>query len=104
MNFSNQIVTEYRRKADKRVAYVCRMMIAFILSIALLNIIGVFIIEPVTLYVTVAISVIDFFLPTLFYRLCEEISVKTKTVIKTLLWSGMKNLPLLFIYSIQRIL
>ena len=33
--------------------------------------------------------------------LCEEISVKTKTVIKTLLWSGMKNLPLLFIYSIQ---
>ena len=36
--------------------------------------------------------------------LCEEISVKTKTVIKTLLWSGMKNLPLLFIYSIQRIL
>lgn len=65
MNFSNQIITEYRRKADKRVAYVCRMMIAFILSIALLNIIGVFIIEPVTLYVTVAISVIDFFLPTL---------------------------------------
>ena len=36
--------------------------------------------------------------------LCEEISVKTKTVIKTLLWSGTKNLPLLFIYSIQRIL
>ena len=36
--------------------------------------------------------------------LCEEISVKTKTVIKTLLWSGMKNLQLLFIYSIQRIL
>lgn len=36
-----------------------------------------------------------------FRGLCEEISVKTKTVIKTLLWSGMKNLPLLFIYSIQ---
>ena len=38
-----------------------------------------------------------------FVWLCEEISVKTKTVIKTLLWSGMKNLPLPFIYSIQRI-
>ena len=49
-------------------------------------------------------GVINGMLHPVVRRLCEEISVKTKTVIKMLLWSGMKNLPLLFIYSIQRIL
>ena len=85
MNFSKQIINEYRRKADKRVAFVCRMMIGFILSIALLNIVGIFIIEPVALYVTVAISVIDFFLPTLFYDILKIHSLKIRYLILAIL-------------------
>lgn len=85
MNFSKQIIDEYRRKADKRVAFVCRMMIGFILSIALLNIVGIFIIEPVALYVTVAISVIDFFLPTLFYNILKIHSLKIRYLILAIL-------------------
>ena len=61
MNFSEKIISEYGSKADKRVAFVCRLMIGFMLLVALLNIVGIFIIEPIPLYVTVAISVIDFF-------------------------------------------
>ena len=84
MNFSENIISEYESKADKRVAFVCRLMIGFMLLVALLNIVGIFIIEPVPLYVTVVISVIDFFLPTLFYDILKIHSLGTRYFILVL--------------------
>lgn len=50
-------------------------MIGFMLLVALLNVVGIFKIDPVPLYITVAISIIDFFLPTLFCNILKMQSV-----------------------------
>lgn len=75
MNFSEKIINEYRENADKRLAFVCRLMIGFMSLVAVLNITGVFKIEPLPLYVTVAVSIINFFLPTLFCNILKIRSV-----------------------------
>lgn len=71
MSFSEKIITEYRENADKRVAFVCRLMIGFMILVAVLNMLGIFKIEPVPLYLTVAVSVFDFFVPTLFCNILK---------------------------------
>ena len=71
MNFSEKIIREYREDADKRVAFVCRLMIGFMVLVALLNILGIFKIAPLPLYLTVAVSSFDFFLPTFFYDILK---------------------------------
>ena len=71
MNFSEKIIREYREDADKRVAFVCRLMIGFMVLVALLNILGIFKIAPLPLYLTVAVSIVDFFLPTFFYDISK---------------------------------
>lgn len=71
MNFSEKIIREYREDADKRVAFVCRLMIGFMVLVALLNILGIFKIAPLPLYLTVAVSIFDFFLPTFFYDILK---------------------------------
>lgn len=85
MHFSDKILSEYREHADRRVALVCRMMILFMLLVALLNLLGIFKIAPVPLYLTVAISVLDFFLPTLFYSILKYRSVGVRYFILTVL-------------------
>lgn len=72
MDFSAQILKEYRETADKRLAFSCRLMIGFLLLVAILNFVGVFKIAPIPLYITVAISVFNFFLPTLFYDILKK--------------------------------
>ena len=67
MDFSASIINEYREKADRRMALSSRLMIGLMLLVALLNLMGVFKISPIPLYTTVLISIVDFFLPTLFY-------------------------------------
>ena len=81
MNFAENILNEYKTNADKRVAFVCRLMIGFMILVALLNILNVFKIEPLPLYLTVGISIIDFFLPTLFYNILKIKSNKIRYVI-----------------------
>ena len=49
MRFSEKIICEYSKDADKRLAFICRLMIVFMLLVALLNFIGVFIIDAVPL-------------------------------------------------------
>lgn len=71
MSFSEKIITEYRENADKRVAFVCRLMIGFMVLVAVLNMSGIFKVEPVPLYLTVAVSVFDFFVPTLFCNILK---------------------------------
>ena len=78
MNFSEQIIHEYRKNADIRFAFVCRLMIGFMLLVALLNITGVFTIAPLPLYLTTVISVFNFILPTLFYNILKIHSTKIR--------------------------
>lgn len=77
MNFSEKILNEYRQDADKRLAFVCRLMIGFMLLVALLNFLGIFKIAPLPLYLTVGISIFDFFLPTLF---CDILKLRSEKV------------------------
>ena len=74
MDFSAQIIKEYRENADKRLAFSCRLMIGFMLLVALLNLVGIFKIDPIPLYTTVAISIFNFFLPTVF---CDILKIRT---------------------------
>lgn len=85
MKFSEKIINEYKENADKRVAFVCRLMIGFMLLVALLNALGIFRIRPVPLYLTVAVSVFDFFLPTLFCNILRQRSVGLRYLILTIL-------------------
>lgn len=85
MNFSDKIVREYRFNADKRLAFVCRLMIGFMLLVAALNLFGVFKIAPLPLYTTVAISVVNFFLPTLFYDILKLRSLRIRYFILLLM-------------------
>ena len=78
MNFSEQIIREYRKNADMRLAFVCRLMIGFMFLVALLNITGVFTIAPLPLYLTTVISVFNFILPTLFYNILKIHSTKIR--------------------------
>lgn len=78
MNFSEQIIREYRKNADMRLAFVCRLMIGFMLLVALLNITGVFTIAPLPLYLTTVISVFNFILPTLFYNILKIHSTRIR--------------------------
>ena len=84
MNFSEQIIREYRKNADMRLAFVCRLMIGFMLLVALLNITGVFTIAPLPLYLTTVISVFNFILPTLFYNILKIHSTKIRYFILTI--------------------
>lgn len=71
MSFSEKIIDEYRINADKRLAFICRLMIGFMLLVAALNLLGIFKIDPFPLYLTVAISIFNFFLPTLFCNILK---------------------------------
>ena len=85
MNFSEKIINEYQENADKRLALACRLMIGFMLLVAGLNFFGIFKIDPLPLYLTVAISIFDFFLPTLFCDILKIRSVKMRYIVLTII-------------------
>lgn len=85
MSFSEKIISEYKYDADKRVAFVCRLMIGFLILVGLLNFVGIFKIDPIPLYLTVIISIIDFFLPTLFCNILKMRSVVLRYFILALM-------------------
>lgn len=85
MNFSEKIINEYQENADKRLALACRLMIGFMLLVAGLNFFGIFKIDPLPLYLTVAISIFDFFLPTLFCDILKKRSVKMRYIVLTII-------------------
>ena len=70
MDYSGAIIKEYDEMADRRVAAVCRINIAFMVVIALLDILGIFIIDMKVLISAVAISIAIYLLPTVMYNLC----------------------------------
>lgn len=85
MDYSDKILNEYTEHADMRVAFVCRLMVGFMLLVALLNALGIFKIAPVPLYLTVAISILDFLLPTLFYNVLKIRSSRIRFLLLTIL-------------------
>lgn len=76
MFFSEKILNEYREHADRRVAFVCRLMIGLMVLVAVLNYLGVFIIKPIPLNATVVVSILIYLVPTLLYSVpkfhCEH--------------------------------
>ena len=85
MDYSNKILKEYTEHADIRIAFVCRLMVGFMLLVALLNILGIFKIAPLPLYLTVVISIFDFLLPTLFYNILKMRSDRIRFLLLTIL-------------------
>lgn len=85
MDYSDKILKEYTEHADMRIAFVCRMMVGFMLLVALLNLLGIFKIAPLPLYLTVVISIFDFLLPTLFYNILKIYSDKLRFILLTIL-------------------
>ena len=85
MDYSNKILKEYTEHADMRIAFVCRLMVGFMLLVALLNILRIFNIAPLPLYLTVVISIFDFLLPTLFYNILKMRSDKIRFLLLTIL-------------------
>ena len=59
MNFSKKILIEYKENADKRVSFVCRLLIIFMLMVAILTAVNIFKIAPLPWYLTVGIPIID---------------------------------------------
>lgn len=69
MDYSGAIIKEYDEMADRRVAAVCRINIAFMVIVGLLNILGIFIIDMKMLMIAVISSIIIYLLPTFIYNL-----------------------------------
>lgn len=70
MDYSEAIIREYDEMADRRVAAVCRINIAFMVIIAALDLLGIFIIDKKMLVSAVVLSIVIYLLPTIIYNLC----------------------------------
>lgn len=70
MDYSGAIIREYDEMADRRVAAVCRINIAFMVIVAVLNLLGIFIINMKLLMTAVMVSIIMYVIPTIMYNLC----------------------------------
>ena len=68
MDYSGAIIKEYDEMADRRVAAVCRINVAFMIIVGLLNVLGIFIIQMKMLMLVVVSSIIIYMLPTLLYN------------------------------------
>ena len=68
MDYSGAIIKEYDEMADRRVAAACRINVAYMIIVGLLNVLGIFIIEMKLLMFVVAASIIIYMLPTLLYN------------------------------------
>lgn len=71
MDYSGAIIKEYDEMADRRVAAVCRINVAFMIIVGLLNVLGIFIIQMKMLMLVVVSSIIIYMLPTLLYNVLE---------------------------------
>lgn len=69
MDYSEVIIKEYDEMADRRVATVCRINIAFMVIVGLLNILGIFIIDMKMLIIAVISSIAIYLAPTIIYNM-----------------------------------
>ena len=69
MDYSEAIIKEYDEMTDRRVAAVCRINIAFMVIVGLLNILGIFIIDMKMLIIAVISSIAIYLIPTIIYNM-----------------------------------
>lgn len=69
MKYSDRIYQEYNDMADKGVASVCRINACFMLVVALLDWLGVFIIDYVPLFIALGITMLIFLIPMFTYNI-----------------------------------
>lgn len=77
MDFSKDILEMYKNGADKRLSFVCRVMIILMGIVVMLNVVGVFKIDSIALNTAAIFASLIFFLPTL---LCDILRKKGEWV------------------------
>ena len=76
INFTNQLIRDFDKDADKRMSSICRIMILLMALVMLLNYLHVFKISD-AIYPTLIVGIIILFIPTILY---DFMDVRTKTV------------------------
>lgn len=66
MNFTNQLIKDFENDADRRMSFICRIMIFLMVLVMLLNKLHVFKISDM-LYPTVLTAILILFIPTILY-------------------------------------
>ena len=66
MNFTNQLIKDFENDADRRMSFICRIMIFLMVLVMLLNNLHVFKISDM-LYPTVLTAILILFIPTILY-------------------------------------
>lgn len=88
--FSRSMINDSENKADLTMALICRIMMLFFAVIILLNVIGVFVIQPV-IYPALICSAIIMFTPTVLYNFLHlnTLGVRYFVLILIVLMSGV---------------
>lgn len=88
--FSDKMITDYEKKANLTMALICRAMMLLMISVIILNILGVFIIDD-TIYPVLIFSSVVMFIPTILYNFLHMDSIVVRYFVLTLfvLMSGM---------------
>ena len=76
INFTNQLIRDFDKDADKRMSSICRIMILLMALVMLLNYLHVFKISG-AIYPTLIVGLIILFIPTILY---DFMDVRTKAV------------------------
>ncbi|MGN0390970.1 MAG: HD-GYP domain-containing protein [Wujia sp.] len=76
INFTNQLIRDFDKDADKRMSSICRIMILLMALVMLLNYLHVFKISG-AIYPTLIVGIIILFIPTILY---DFMDVRTKAV------------------------
>lgn len=84
MDFSEKLLKEYKRKANKTLSSICRACMLLMFAVMILNLCGVFVIDSVIYPILIASSII-IFVPTIFYDIFEFEYEWTRLVVLTLL-------------------
>lgn len=76
INFTNQLIRDFEKDADKRMSSICRIMTILMALVMLLNYLHVFKISS-AIYPTLTVGIIILFIPTILY---DFMNVRTKAV------------------------
>lgn len=72
MNFSEKLIDDYEKNANKTLAAVCRFVAVLMFLIGMLNFLGVFVIDGDWMYTVIASSIVIALLPTLVFDILEK--------------------------------
>ncbi|MGN1089461.1 MAG: HD-GYP domain-containing protein [Huintestinicola sp.] len=90
MKFSDKIVQEYQKDANKKLASICRISMLLLFAVIVLNLLHVFIIDDI-IYPVLSISIAVMFIPTVLYDILKKDSKLIRYCVVTLvvLMSGL---------------